>query len=73
MVRIVQKEAVWWASPVKVSQQGFSERLISLPAELFLKVLTGVIPVAQQRWQERQRPMFPEMPGHWNNIREPMW
>jgi hypothetical protein len=61
MTRIVQKEAILWASPVKVSQQGLSDRLTSLPAELFLKVLMGVIPVAQQRWQERQRPMLPEI------------
>lgn len=61
MVRIVQKEAILWASPVKVSQQGFSDRLTSLPAELFLKVLMEVIPVAQQRWQERQRPLLPEI------------
>jgi len=61
MTRIVQKEAILWASPVKVSQQGLSERLSSLPAELFLKVLMGVIPVAQQRWQERERPILPEI------------
>jgi hypothetical protein len=61
MTRIVKKEAILWTSPVKVSQQGLSDRLTSLPAELFLKVLMGVIPVAQQRWQERQRPMLPEI------------
>lgn len=61
MTRIVQKEAIFWASPVKVSQQAFSDRLTSLPAELFLKVLMGVMPVAQQRWQERQRPMLTEI------------
>lgn len=69
MVRIVQREAVMWASPVKVSQQGFSERLSSLPAGLFLKVLMGVILVAQQRWQERQRPMVAEIAwalGHYS-------
>lgn len=61
MTRIVQKEAILWASPVKVSQQGLSDRLTSMPAELFLKVLTGIIPVAQQRWQERQRPLLEEI------------
>ena len=61
MTRIVQKEAILWSSPVKVSQQGLSNRLTSLPAELFMKVLMGVIPVAQQRWQERKRPLLPEI------------
>jgi hypothetical protein len=61
MSRIVQKEAILWASPVKVSQQGLSDRLTSLPAELFLKVLMGVIPIAQGRWQERKRPLLAEI------------
>jgi len=61
MTRIVQTEAVLWAAAVKVSQQGLSDRLTSLPAELFLKVLEAVIPVAQQRWQARQRPLLPEI------------
>jgi hypothetical protein len=61
MTRIVQTEAILWASPVKVSQQAFSLRLTSLPAELFLKVLMGVLPGAQQRWQARQRPLPPEL------------
>jgi len=61
MTRMVQEESVLWASPVKVSQQALSERLTSLPAELFLRVLKGVIPEAQRRWQERQRPLTPEI------------
>jgi len=61
MTRIVQKEAILWTSPVKVSQQALSLRLTSLPAELFLKVLMGILPVAQQRWQERQRPLPSEI------------
>jgi hypothetical protein len=56
LTRIVQEETVLWASPVKVSQQALSERLTTMPAELFGRVLTNVLPVAQQRWQERQRP-----------------
>lgn len=49
LTRIVQTEAVLWTSPVKVSQQTFSQRLASLPSELFLKVLMAVLPVMQQR------------------------
>jgi len=61
MTRLVQKEAILWASPVKVSQQGLSDRLTSLPGDLFLRVLKGVIPEAQRRWQERQRPLASEI------------
>jgi hypothetical protein len=61
MVRIVQTEAVLWASPRKVSQQALSLRLTSIPSELFLKVLLAVLPVMQQRWSERKRPLPPEI------------
>jgi hypothetical protein len=54
LTRIVQEESVLWSSPVKVSQQALSERLTTMPAELFLRVLTDLLPVAQQRWRERQ-------------------
>lgn len=61
LTRIVQEETVLWASPVKVSQQALSERLTTMRADLFGEVLTNVIPVAQKRWQERQRPQPPEI------------
>lgn len=56
LTRLVQEETVLWASPVKISQQALSERLTTMPAELFGRILANVLPVAQQRWQERQRP-----------------
>src|SRR5690606_14757424 len=52
MVRLVQTERVLWVSPRKVSQQAFSQRLTSLPAELFLNILLSVLPLLQQRWAE---------------------
>jgi hypothetical protein len=61
MVRLVQTETVLWASPRKVSQQAFSQRLTSLPAQLFLNLLLSVLPLMQQRWSERQRPLPPEI------------
>jgi len=61
MVRIVQTEAVLWASPKKVSQQALSQRLTSLPSEMFLKVLLAVLPIMQQRWSERERPLPQEI------------
>jgi hypothetical protein len=57
LVRLIQTEAVLWASPRKVSQQALSERLGSLPAELFLRILLVVLPQMEQRWAERQRPL----------------
>jgi hypothetical protein len=61
MTRIVQTEAVLWASPKKVSQQAFSERLTSLPAQIFLNILQSILPQMQQRWAERKRPLPPEI------------
>jgi hypothetical protein len=61
LVRLVQSEAVLWAAPVRVSQQALSQRLTSLPAELFLKVLKVVLPLLQQQWAERQRPLPAEI------------
>jgi len=61
LVRIIQTEAVLWAAPGKVSQQAFSERLSTLPSELFLNVLLSVLPLVQQRWTERKRPLPAEI------------
>ena len=61
MVRLVQTETVLWVSPTKVSQQAFSQRLTSLPSELFLNILLSVLPQMHRRWRERQRPVPPEI------------
>ncbi len=61
MVRLVQTETVLWVSPTKVSQQAFSQRLTSLPSELFLNILLSVLPQMHHRWRERQRPVAPEI------------
>jgi hypothetical protein len=61
MVRLIQTETVLWVSPKKVSQQAFSQRLTSLPAQLFLNILLSVLPLMQQRWSERKRPLPPEI------------
>ena len=59
--KVVQKESVLWVQPRKVSQQALSQRLTSLPSELFLRVLLAVLPKAQERWRERKRPLSPEL------------
>jgi hypothetical protein len=61
LVRMVQTEAALWATPRKVSQQAFSQRLTTLPSELFLKVLLSVLPLLQRRWEERKRPLPAEI------------
>jgi hypothetical protein len=61
LARMVQKEAILWEQPRKVSQQALSQRLTSLPAELFLRVLLEVLPKAQERWMVRERPLSPEL------------
>ena len=61
MTRVIQTAAVLWASPKKVNQQAVSERLTSLPAQIFLNILQSILPLMQQRWAERKRPLPPEI------------
>jgi hypothetical protein len=61
LTRIVQKEAVLWEQPKKVSQQAMSQRLTSLPSELFLRVLLDILPSMRARWMERERPLPAEL------------
>ena len=61
MVRLIQTESMLWASPHKVSQQALSQRLISLPSDLFLQILLSILPLMQKRWAERKRPLPPEI------------
>lgn len=61
LVRVVRTEVLLWAPPLKMSQQAFSERLRTLPAELFLRVLLSVLPLLHARWSQRQRPVPPDI------------
>ncbi len=61
LARLVQTEALLWAEPIQVSQQALSQRLSSLPAELFSQVLAAVLPTLQDRWRLRERPLPPEL------------
>jgi hypothetical protein len=61
LARLIQTESILWASPRKVSQQALSQRLISLPSDLFLKILLSILPLMQKRWAERKRPLLPEI------------
>jgi hypothetical protein len=61
MVRLIQTESMLWAAPRKVSQQALSQRLTSLPSQLFLNILQSILPLMQKRWAERKRPLPPEI------------
>lgn len=60
-VRLLNSEGLLWTTVIAVSQQAMSQRLGTLPAELFLRVLTRVLPVFQARWRGRQRPLPAEL------------
>ena len=61
LARLVRDEAVLWEEPKKVTQQALSERFNTLPAILFLNVLNQLLPLMQQRWEQRERPLPPEI------------
>jgi len=60
LVRVVQREALLWVPPLRdLTQQALAQRLRSLPAALFERVLDTLLPMVQGRWQARQRPLPP--------------
>jgi hypothetical protein len=62
LTRLIHTELVLWVPPMpRVTQQALSKRLQTLPAELFQRVLAAVLPVMQERWHARQRPLPPEV------------
>ena len=60
LVRVVHTEAVLWVPPLRaLTQQALAQRLRTLPAALFNRVLQTILPVLQGRWVARQRPLPP--------------
>jgi hypothetical protein len=57
--RLLRTEGLLWVSKLSVTQQAISERLRTFPPILFLNTLLHILPVAEKRWQERQRPLPP--------------
>ena len=56
---------------MKISQQALSERLRTLPPELFLRVLLTILPSLHARWQQRERPLPAEIAwaeAHYNQV-----
>ena len=59
-VRVIHTEAVLWVPPLRdLTQQALAQRLRTLPAVLFNRVLQTILPVLQGRWPARQRPLPP--------------
>ncbi len=61
LVRVLAQEGLLWVSPLHVTQQALSLRLLNFPAVLFEQVLMDVLPRVQARWVERTRPLPPEV------------
>jgi hypothetical protein len=61
LLRLLNAEGFLWTSPVEVSEQALSERLRVFPAALFHDVLQAILPSVLARWQERLRPVPPEI------------
>src|SRR5215475_2665345 len=60
-VRVLKHEGVLWVDALKVSQQAVEQRLGSLPAQLFERVLSDILPVMAQRHHSRTRPLPPAL------------
>ena len=62
LTRVVHEESLLWAEPQpQLTEKAMNARLRSLPAELFWRVLSGLLPLLQTRWEERERPLTPEL------------
>ncbi len=59
LVQMITREKIMWAPKGRVSQQALSQRLGSLPAELFAKVFEAVLPKLMDRAAARTRPQPP--------------
>ncbi len=60
-LRVLETAGLLWSAPLKVAQQSLSQRLRVLPAELFERLLHEVLPTMQAPWQQRTRPLPPEL------------
>jgi len=61
LVRLLRQEGFLWCSPLQVSEQALSQRLLTFPAALFQRVLDDVLPTLHARWADRARPLPPEI------------
>ena len=60
LVRVVHTEAVLWVPPLRdLTQQALAQRLRTLPADLFGRVLQTLLPILQGRWAAATAPLPP--------------
>jgi hypothetical protein len=58
-VRVLNQEGLLWTQPTPVSTPAVTQRLSSLPAVLFENMFKALLPVMQQHWAVRTRPIPP--------------
>jgi hypothetical protein len=58
-VRVLNQEGFLWTGPTAVSISAVTQRLSSLPAVLFEKVLQALLPLMRAHWAVRTRPIPP--------------
>jgi hypothetical protein len=56
-VRTLHQEGLLWTGPLLVSAQAMQQRLRTLPSLLWERILTDLLPIMQQRFQQRKRPL----------------
>jgi hypothetical protein len=56
-VRLLNQEGLLWCGPMPVSPQAVLQRMRSVPPLLFQNILEEVLPLLQERWAKRQRPL----------------
>lgn len=69
IARLLATEGLLWVPVLQVSQQAISDRLRIFPPKLFFGILQTILPVLNQRSQERKRPLPPILA--WANERYP--
>ena len=72
LTRMLARENLLWAQPVKVSQQALSKRFLQFPYELFRRVLLALLPKLRERALQRERPL-PESIEHARQHFEHIW
>lgn len=60
-VRTLNREGLLWVDETIVSQQAVEQRLSSLPAVLFERILHELVPLLQARFHRRSRPLPPAL------------
>lgn len=56
-VRVLNQEGLLWTGAMPVSPQAVLQRLRELPPDLFANILEQVLPLMQERWKKRHRPL----------------